>query len=168
MGLENFEKPPLISIVLDIPKHYDLSSLKSKIIEYLAKSNISTRLYFSKLNDAEIPLDQGQSVYKVVNYSLDDTRGFYNFIYAVELMGNNREYCDKYVFLITDCYENKNKLFYNRGVYLNKINGYGININVLFMPNCDMESFCENSFKIEAIDELMNFLPKKEIYEADN
>lgn len=135
--MENFDRTVLLGIVLDLPNSSTLSLLKESLVKYLVDSGMTSRMYVA-LPDAQIPKDQGESVYCVSTYK---TPVSFNvgtaFKDAVTIIGERNEDCEKYVVLITDNFVAPKNQMYRKPMMMNSIRGYDSKIIVFGLSNAD-------------------------------
>lgn len=135
--MENFDRTVLWGIVLDLPNSSTLNLLKESLVKYLVDSGMTARMYVA-LPEAQIPRDQGESVYFVstykppVNFNVGTA-----FKDAVTIIGERNENCEKYVVLITDNFLAPKNQMYRKPMMMNLVRGYDSKIIVFGLANAD-------------------------------
>lgn len=133
--MKDFDKSILIGVVFDLSVlHKDgstnLDIVKNILLKNILDKNVLSKIYVSQL-DFGIPRDQGESTYYLITYKKSDKFSIdLSFKNAIEIVGEYAEDCDKYVFLITDCFQSSINYQYKKGFLFNNIRGYKTKICV--------------------------------------
>lgn len=130
-----FDRSVLVGVVFDLSLSHasdgqrNIDVIKDALIKKIIDSNLLTKIYVSHDEWVKVPRDQGESTFFVISYqepksfSLDIA-----FKRAINVVGECKEDCDKYVFLITDRFQPNLNFQYKKGFLNNNIRGFDTKI----------------------------------------
>lgn len=120
--MEQFDRQLATGIVIDFDTNQSVDNrtfldvLKDGLVDFATQLGLNCGLYVAHPDNTEMPRKQGDLVAAVVRFKAGSNAAK-TMKQAVEIVGNQK--ADKYIFLVTDCYNPKNKYHYEKGLLLN-------------------------------------------------
>ncbi len=132
--LAGFEKPTYVGIIFDMDdfrlnQSSVLRQIKDILLNAATKIGINARFFVS--GNANLPKTHGESIGQIDSYvGYNDNNSFVKkFQDCVNGVGSQED-CNKFVFLITNRFDEKNIYNYKKGFMLNQMREYDCNIIV--------------------------------------